>query len=433
MRSVNVHLLTVGSRGDVDPIVALGSGLSQKGYRVTVVANSEGRVRSEQAGLRFTDLRFSVADVLRSAQGATLLESGSSGASRTALLDAAVAALPAVGPAIVAACADADAILSTETVHLLAASIAEQRGIPHIALGLVPYGRTEAYPSFYADGPEAGSLSNAQTHEAVERYHHARLLPGVNAIRERVLRLGPLDVDDAYRERERCPTVLGYSAAVLPPPADWPPHRRVTGYWRLAEPSVPVPASLAAFLDAGPAPLYVGFGSMNYRPEVVVPLLLDLTRRTGVRVVYSTGWTDAEALRDGALPETICVVPEVPHTWLLPRVFGAVHHGGAGTTAAALLAGTPSLIAWFIVDQVMWAARVAELGVGIDLGNVHRLKADALADAVERLRADPGFGERTARVRTALLAENGVEVAVDALESYLRIPLRRGRPCATEA
>jgi hypothetical protein len=151
--------------------------------------------------LEFSDLGFSVAELLASSRGHEMLQSGSSYASRTVLLDMAVELHPVVGPRIIASCANADAILSTETVHLISRSIAENAGIPHVAVGFAPYGRTKAYPSFYADTPELRRLSNLERHDAVERYHHRRLLPAVNALRVSELGLPALSEDDAFRER----------------------------------------------------------------------------------------------------------------------------------------------------------------------------------------------------------------------------------------
>src|SRR5262249_36831040 len=151
----------------------------------------------------------------------------------------------------------------------------EKQGIPHIALGFAPYGRTQAYPSYYADTPELRSLSNLETHDAVERHHHRRLLPGVNAIRRELLGLVALDEDRAFREREDCAAILGYSPSVFPPPLDWPAHRTVSGYWALPD-HREVPADLKAFVENGSPPLYVGFGSMNYQPARLAPLLLEV-------------------------------------------------------------------------------------------------------------------------------------------------------------
>ena len=422
---MNIHMVTVGSRGDIDPLIALGIGLAANGHSVTMVANSEGRQRAEKAGLRFADLEFSVAALLSSAQGSAMIESGSSHKSRTILLDAAAVLHPIVGPKLIQSCAGSDVILSTETVHLLSRSIAEKKSIPHIALGFAPYGRTDAYSSFYADTPELRSLPNLQTHEVIERYHHRRLLPAVNTMRIELLGLPALDEDRAYEERENCPAILGYSPSICPPPPDWPAHRTVAGYWML--PGITeVSPELKTFIESGPPPLYVGFGSMRYDPARLAPVLLETAARTGVRMVYATGWAADSSSNRIKWPAGIFVAPEVPHQWLLPKVIGALYHGGAGTTAAAISAGVPSLIAWMIVDQIFWAGRIENLGAGLNLGNFHDLQFTALADAVVRLQSDPAFALNSATLGAKVRSEDGIGRAVAAIEYYVRQLSARG-------
>jgi UDP:flavonoid glycosyltransferase YjiC (YdhE family) len=155
----------------------------------------------------------------------------------------------------------------------------------------------------------------------------------------------------------------------------------------------------------------------------VARLLEALAHRTGMRFVYATGWSDASAL--ARLSSTVFVTREVPHRWLFPRVRAAVHHGGAGTTAAAIIAGTPSLIAWMIVDQVFWAERVDRLGAGIDLGRFDRLDADAICRALRRVADDTALGERLKALRAAVNQEDGVAAGVSAIRRYAGEPHAR--------
>jgi sterol 3beta-glucosyltransferase len=264
---------------------------------------------------------------------------------------------------------------------------------------------------------------NLARHDAVERYHHERLLPPVNRIRRDMLGLAELTEDDAFAHREECPAVLGYSPSVFPPPPDWPIARDVTGYWRLPDAEEPVSAMLVDFVAGGPPPLYVGFGSMNYDLPHFAPLLVELSRRAGVRIVFATGWANREATRSTDWPPGIFVTESVPHAWLFPRVAAVMHHGGAGTTAAAILAGTPSLVAWSIVDQVFWAGRIDQLGVGLDLGCFHDLDVERMIDAVGRLQTDRACSARAAELRLKVAEEDGVGRAVRAIERHVRFTL----------
>jgi sterol 3beta-glucosyltransferase len=422
---LNLHIVTVGSRGDIDPLIALGIGLKEAGYSVKLIANTDGREQALQSNLEFGDLQFSVADILRSAQGLAMLQSGSSHQSRSFLLDAAIAHLPVIGPRIIEQCHDADVILSTETIHLLCASIAEHRQVRHIALGFIPYGRTDVYLSFYADTNELRTLSNGASHDFIERFHHEKLLPAINALRTHHLNLPELDLETAYRQREACPAVMGYSPSVFPPPHDWPIHRDVTGYWHLSTATprdtstANIDPRLVEFIEAGSPPLYIGFGSMNYDPAQLKPLLEAIVSETEVRIVYGTGWIDEQRIRNLNLPDSIFVASHVSHLWLFPRMLGTLHHGGAGTTASSILSGVPTLIAWFIVDQVFWATRVAQLGVGIDLGNFHDLTTESVISAIRRLQTDQTLKQNAVLLGMKVNEEDGIQRAVRAIQRYI--------------
>jgi UDP:flavonoid glycosyltransferase YjiC (YdhE family) len=201
----------------------------------------------------------------------------------------------------------------------------------------------------------------------------------------------------------------------------------VTGFWRLsADPGFVPDADLAAFLDAGPPPIYVGFGSMMYDPSPTLRAVARLARTRGWRFVIGRGWLA------GAVPRLdtagVHVVGDVPHSWLLPRVALAVHHGGAGTTAASLSAGLPTLIAWFIVDQVFWAKRVQALGVGLDLGAHAHLSEAALESAISRAMEDDALRARAGSLGEQLRGEDGAQTAAREIAHLtLTTPLGIGR------
>ena len=157
-----------------------------------------------------------------------------------------------------------------------------------------------------------------------------------------------------------------------------------------------------------------------------MPILRAVVRATGVRLVYATGWAERVAADDWA---EVLVTAGAPHDWLFPRVLGAIHHGGAGTTAAAVTAGIPSLIAWFIVDQVFWARRIAELGAGIDVGSFAELNAETLVAAVRRLLADRALAESARGLAGQVAQEDGIARAVRTIERHLR-ENRSGGPIA---
>src|SRR5208337_1875046 len=218
----------------------------------------------------------------------------------------------------------------------------------------------------------------------------------------------------------RCETLLlAYSEALLPRSREWPANVETTG-WRFLEDgaSWTPPSELERFLAAGPTPTYVGFGSMAFRE----PDARRLTRscapsRRLARAVLSAGWG---GLVRGHLPPTVFPLDEAPHDWLFPRMAAIVHHGGAGTTGAALRAGKSSVVTPFIVDQFAWASLLAERGLAPAPLPHRTLTADALAAAIKTALDNSALREHAAAIGSTVQAENGLARAVTAIERTAR-------------
>jgi len=199
---------------------------------------------------------------------------------------------------------------------------------------------------------------------------------------------------------------------VLPPPADWDERMHVTGYWFLdpVDAWTP-PADLLEFLQAGSPPIFIGFGSMSPRnPEAMTQVILQALARTRQRAIILSGWG---GLRAANVPDTVFTLDSIPFSWLFPRVAAVVHHGGAGTTAAGLRAGVPSIIVPFFADQPFWGQRVMDLGVGPAPIPRKELTAERLAQAIQMAVTDQPLRERAADLGTRIRAEDGIARAVE--------------------
>jgi UDP:flavonoid glycosyltransferase YjiC (YdhE family) len=212
------------------------------------------------------------------------------------------------------------------------------------------------------------------------------------------------------KERQT-PVLYGFSPLVVPKPWDWPDWNHLTGHWFLERPGEwNPPAVVTEFLEAGPPPVYLGFSSMIPRdPEASMDIFLRALRQAGTRGIVGTGWM-TPATWD--LPDDVLVLDEIPHDWLFPRVSAVVHHGGAGTLAAAIQAGVPSIVVPFYADQPFWAARVESLGVGPSPIPERKLTAERLAEAIQRAAADEGIRRKAAELGERIRAEDGVGTAV---------------------
>jgi UDP:flavonoid glycosyltransferase YjiC (YdhE family) len=208
---------------------------------------------------------------------------------------------------------------------------------------------------------------------------------------------------------------------VLPRPADWPNNSQVTGYWFFDQPQWDPPEALSEFLAAGPKPVYIGFGSMVSGDTVAfTQTVLDAVKKSGQRAVLATGWGALNG-DEGQQGERIFFLRHAPHDGLFPLMSAAVHHGGAGTTAAAVRAGIPSVIVPFFGDQPFWAQCLNRQGVAPPAVERKSLTADGLASALTATQ-QPGMIRAAATLGRAVRAEDGIGEAVRCLRTWDLLP-----------
>jgi sterol 3beta-glucosyltransferase len=308
-------------------------------------------------------------------------------------------------------------------------SVAERLGIPGVAAYLQPLHRTREFAAVGVPiSANLGSGFNLATHTLTQQFMWLPVRRQINAWRRDTLGLpairdgGPLS---PARRVPLFPTMYAFSPLVVPKPSDWDPAIRLTGYWVLPpDPAWRPPRELEAFLAAGPPPVYIGFGSMTPASAGhLTAIALDALAASGQRGVLLGGWG---TFGEGALPSSVLAVRDVPHEWLLPRMRATVHHGGAGTTGAALRAGVPSIVVPLGFDQPFWGRRVYALGAGPRPISRRRLSASWLADAIRTAVSDSAMRARAASLGAALRAERGVENAITELMAIADRHARNG-------
>ncbi len=213
------------------------------------------------------------------------------------------------------------------------------------------------------------------------------------------------------------PTLTIVSPRVLQRPTDWPGHFQITGYLFDDDSDWTPPQELTDFLAAGDAPVYIGFGSMSdHKPEASTRMIVEAVQQAGKRAVILSGWARLGA---SDLPETIYLLKYVPHHWLFPQMATVVHHGGAGTTAAGLRAGVPTIIVPHSGDQPYWGRRVKELGVGTAPIPRKKLTAEKLAAAITEATSSRTMQEKAAALGRLIAAEDGLGKTVATVETLL--------------
>ena len=422
-----ILILTLGSHGDVQPYVSLGLGLRDAGHAVTVCAPLFFEPFVRRHGLDYAPMDNGFVDLINSLQGREALEGMGSFWGAMKVL---VKLLPQVGPLQERVQRDAWAAAQAVRPDLVvfhpklggAPDIAHALGVPAVLAPMFPQYVTTR--EFVAVGLPEWPLGDGYRRGSYRFIHFVGKRAGAGPVRrwreaaglgKAPAGLGP--VTDA--QGTPLPVLHGFSELLCPRPADWPAQAVVSGDWPLpAEPGYEPPQELAGFLAAGPAPVYVGFGSMAGRhPAKKARVVLEALRLAGVRGLVGRGWG---GLDPGELPSGVLAIDHVPHDWLFPRTAAVVHHGGAGTTHAGLRAGRPTVICPFFGDQPFWARRVQALGVGPAPVPQRRLSAESLSAAIIRATRDADMAARAATLGEQLRAENGVASAVRFLEQVAR-------------
>lgn len=423
---MRITIVTLGYRGDVQPYVALGMGLRSVGHEVRLATHAPFADLVRGRGLDFFPLVGDPRQVAQSEDGQYWLRSSRHLLTWGRGIRRVGEPLMRQGAAeCLQACRDAEVVVASMPGAFLGQPVAEKLGLPLVRAYLWPFTPTRAYP--VGTGRHLGGPLNLATHWLLHRMMWLMQRPLTNRLRQECLGLPPLPLGLPFEERLGRGELLlyGFSRWVVPRPADWGKQIHVTGYWFLDRPpDWQPPAALLRFLEAGPPPVYIGFGSMaGHRQEELARLVAEALARAGQRGVLASGWA---GLDRASLPAHLFGIDAVPHDWLFPRVAAVVHHGGAGTTAAGLRAGVPSVVVPFGFDQPFWGRRVAKLGVGPQPLPVRSLSAEALARAIRQATSDPALRQRAAALGARIRAEDGVARAVEVFQQAVAGRLAAG-------
>lgn len=418
---MRITLIAVGTRGDVQPIVALALGLQQAGHEVNFATHANFESFITGFGLPFNPLAGNPQELIHTDVVQGWLEGGRNPIEFARhFLKIAESLVHDVTRDTLAACEGTEAIIFT-ALGAAAFDVGEAMGVPVLGAGLQPITPTRAYPPMLTPVDiNFGSIANLLGHHAMLNLFYRPVASHISAWR-RELGLKPHGLRGPFKRlyKERMPILYGYSPSVLPQPPDWPDWHRVTGYWFLDEQQQwQPPADLLDFLAEGPPPVYVGFGSMSPRdPAMAAEMVVEALQMVEQRGILLSGWA---GLNKADLPNTIFRLDSVPHDWLFPQMAAVVHHGGAGTTAAGLRAGIPTVTTPFFSDQPFWGMRVRELGVGPAPVPQKSMTAKRLAAAIRRAVTDEGMHARAAALGEGIRGEDGVKTAVDFIQNYLQ-------------
>ncbi|WPH03180.1 Hypothetical protein R9X50_00605600 [Acrodontium crateriforme] len=459
---MNIVIQVVGSRGDVQPFVALGKVLKETyGHRVRLATHPNFNDFVTENGLEFFSIGGDPAELMAFMvknpglmPGFDTLRSGDVGKRRKEVAEYIKGCWRScyeAGNGLGQQATDetieewtprspddvdnshapfvADCIIANPPsfAHL---HCAEKLGIPLHIMFTMPYSPTQAFPHPLANIQSSNAdpkLTNYMSYALIDMLTWQGLGDVINRFRQHSLGLEPISLMWApgMLQRLKIPHTYCWSPALIPKPKDWGQHICISGFYflNLASNYTPAP-ELQAFLDAGPPPVYIGFGSIVLDdPNAMTNLIFDAVKKTGQRVLLSKGWGGMGADEMG-IPEGVFMLGNVPHDWLFKHVSCVVHHGGAGTTAAGITAGRPTLVVPFFGDQPFWGSMVARAGAGPEPIHHKQLTSDNLAEAIN-ICLKPESQARAQELADKIASERGSDLGAQSFHQFLNVDTLR--------
>ena len=366
---LRITCLTIGSRGDVQPYIALCKGLLAEGHKPKIATHAEFKHWIEGHGIEFAAVDGDPGELMR-----ICIENGTFTISFIREANSKFRGwLDNLLASSWEACQGSDVLIESPSA-MAGIHIAEKLSIPYFRAFTMPWTRTRAYPhAFIVPENRLGGGYNYFTYVMFDNVFWRATAGQVNRWRNKTLGLSNTSLEKM--QPNKVPFLYNFSPSVVPPPLDYPDWIRVTGYWFLDEGNAyEPPRDLTDFINKARKDekklVYVGFGSIIVsEPAKMTDDVINAVKKADVRCILSKGWSDrlSGTQDDTPLPPEIFQIKAAPHDWLFSQMDAAAHHGGSGTTGASLRAGIPTIIRPFFGDQYFFGSRVEDLGVGIRL------------------------------------------------------------------
>lgn len=472
VKQLRFTCLTIGSRGDVQPYVALCKGLIADGQKAKIATHEEFRGFVQSHGIEFAPIDGNPAELM-----AICVEHGMF--TYSFLREASRKFRGWIDDLLRSswqACQNTDVLIESPSA-MGGIHIAEALAIPYYRAFTMPWSKTRVYPhAFAVPDHNMGGNYNAFTYTAFDNLFWKAISGQVNRWRKKSLNLPATTYDKLAQHRT--PFLYNFSPSVVPPARDWHDWIRVTGYWFLdgsddtEHVKWKAPARVTHFIARARSEdkklVYIGFGSIVVSdPKALTRAVIAAVKQSGVYCILVKGWSarshedgdedegddsktredekdDARDLGQGheqgdvedeaqdcEHEEQILSLDSIPHDWLFPQLDAACHHGGAGSLGASLRAGIPTIVKPFFGDQFFFGGRVQDLGVGVCL---HKLTVSSLQKALEACTTDTSIIERAAKIGEQIRRERGVETAIENIYrdmEYARSLIERPERIAT--
>jgi len=419
---MTISILAAGSRGDTQPYIALGIGLKKAGYNVRIVTFENFEKDVTKHGLDFFPIKGDVSVVATSTK-----IGGSMSADNPIKFLFSFKKLRAlvfdIQKYFLEGCKDSELIIYHPGASI-GYFIAQKQNIPSIMASPFPMTPTKEYPALlFYNYPRLGKWYNMLTHRIFSRIMWFAAKGPIKKYWRKEFKKRPKNFGNPlFKQRtEFLPIITSCSSTVFTSVNDWSNYSFNTGYWFLdVDKSWEPSKKIIEFLGKGSPPVYIGFGSINDPKQAreAAEIIKEALKISGQRGIVATGW---DGISESELDsENILVLKSIPHSWLFPQMSAVIHHGGAGTTAAGLKAGVPSIIIPFGNDQFAWGRRLFELGVSPNPIPRKKLTAEKLANAITESQKE-SIKKAAKEIGHKINLENGIENAVKIIINTLEL------------
>jgi sterol 3beta-glucosyltransferase len=416
---VKIVICTMGFRGDVEPYIALGIELAKLGYTVYISAPIVYQKLVEEARLSYLAMNaVNPQDMMKIPEIEQAFASGKKIKPLILLMKKSKPVISEFLKEMYRNTQGMDAVIATMILYG-AYDGAEKQEIPCIYTLLNPAVPTSEFSTVVA--PHIPRLLYRASHKCLEKGFWLCFKKTCNILRKTEWGLAKLNTCPIDRLRKNnVPTLLGYSETIIPKPKDWSENEIVTGYWqREPETEYKPNSELVEFLNSGERrPIYIGFGSMpigNVNDLLtMIKEALDISHERAV--VFLSYNKNVQLEHDGR----IFLIDSIPHNWLFPKVSATVIHGGAGTCAASIKAGKPTIVIPFMGDQFFWGEQIHKRGLGPKPIPYKSLNALKVAELIKETVLNKQMIENAKHIGEILQKENGSALAAEKIHLYLQ-------------
>jgi UDP:flavonoid glycosyltransferase YjiC (YdhE family) len=413
---MHISIFVYGTWGDIRPHVVLGQALQKAGHEVQVIASPGYEQWVRDRGLGYYPLTADVNTFSR--ENADLMDKGF--ISQIQTLRTRIAPIfTQMGLEVMEATRDSDVLMTVEFGASLLLDVIKANRLKPIFINPAPINPTRASNTVLPEKPGWFPFEGWYNRlgYSVLRQSGWQGLAGSRNPLAKQLGLPKSGYKDFRAMVDAAPALTTISRHIFLRPADWSDHWQVTGFLFDDDPDWSPPQEVTDFLEAGEAPVYIGFGSMpDSKPQATTRMILEAVKKAGKRAIILTGWAGLGA---DDVPENIYFLKYAPHSWLFPRMAAVIHHGGSGTTASGMRAGVPTCVVPHQGDQGFWGRTVKKFAVGTTPIPRKKMTADNLASAITELTSNRTMQANARALGTKIQQEDGLAEAVKWVERWL--------------